>query len=127
MSTTRAPFRPEQFTTLDGGHGATKLSTSAVAPLVAAARGYQSVFAEPQDGHLDVREAMHVYGLGSMNSTKARKLKTNVGLSDTMMMPWYRMDESAHRSSSGQVARYTTLQMRPERPVMGDNGKFRKY
>lgn len=127
MSTTRAPFSPEQFTTLDGGHGATKLSTSAVAPLVAAARGYQSVFAEPEDDHLDVRAAMTSYRLGSLNSSHARKLRANVGDSDAMMMPWYRMDEVSASASRNDVGRYTSLQMRPEHPVMSETGKPRKY
>src|SRR5699024_11425526 len=76
-------FDASEFITLDGGHGAGKLAASAVAPLVAAARGYATVTPE------NLPEAVRGYRLGSMNSAAARQLKNDVGDGDAMMMPWF--------------------------------------
>ncbi|MPV51018.1 hypothetical protein GCG21_13585 [Pseudactinotalea sp. HY160] len=117
----RPTFPAEKFTTLDSGHGADKLAACAVAPLVAAARGYETI---RPDG---IKDAVARLRLGSMNSGHARQLKNDVGLSDAMLMPWYRVDETAAAANAGNVATHTTLQMRPAEPIIGKDGKQRKY
>lgn len=116
----RPSFDAELFTTLRGGHAAEKFAASAVAPLVVAARGYETVFPD------EVREAAARHRLGSMNSAAGRKLKENVGADDAMIMPWYRLDETAAAAHKGVVAKPTSLQMRPASPILV-KGKLRKY
>lgn len=119
----RPTFDPEDFTTLGGGHGAGKLASAAVAPLVAAARGYETVFPD------EVREAASRHRLGSMNSAAGRKLRQNVGEDDAMIMPWFRLDETLDAGGKKQIAKSTSIQLRPSQPLppVRQGDKPRKY
>ncbi|MGC0252649.1 hypothetical protein [Pseudactinotalea sp. Z1748] len=119
----RPTFTADQFTFLRGGSGADKLATSAVAPLVAAARGYATV--KPDE----VRQAASAYRIGSMTSAAGQKLKLNVGQGDAMLMPWHRLDETLAAGVSGRIAKHTSLQLRPSEPLppVRAGGSSRKY
>lgn len=115
---TPAPaFAPELYTKLDGGTGATKLSDSQVAPLVAAARGYATITPDT------VRDFAGKNGI-SLSSSPGRQLKTNVETGDAMLMPWFVADDVGRVGSTGK---FTSLQLRPASPVVDKDGRTRKY
>jgi hypothetical protein len=99
--------------------GATKLADSAVAPLVAQARGYETI-----DDH---EGAKRIAGLAY--TTKPRptvdrlKTMTNNG-HDFLVIPWYNF---AHVKSDGIAAKSASTQVRPSLPIASGNGKAPKY
>lgn len=104
-----APFDPAAYTRLRGGHGVAVLQERAVAPLVAAARGYETV--TPAGVH----DAISRLGLGDTRTRSGRKLKAAAATGDVMIMPWYRYDVSAAAAAHEppRTAEPGFLQMRP--------------
>ena len=107
------PFATDDYGPSLRGSGAAKMVDSAVAPLVAIARGYATV------DTATLRDAAKRYGLGAMNSTAGRQLTANVGEYDAMMMPWYTPEDvtqAEDRRSRGiepGLPRISALQIRP--------------
>ena len=80
----------------DDGIGAEKLSASAVAPLVAAARGYESV---TPAGLKDAATRLRV---GALNGRAGMQFKSIVGQNGALMLPWH-CPATARRASPGAV------------------------
>lgn len=104
------------------GDGAAKLADSAVAPVVAAARGYRSVTPETCADWLS-----------KLNISKAtrsgKRLREMVGDSSAMLMPWHAIDGIvAARSRNGDIP-VASWQAKPspENRQVDDNGRERKY
>lgn len=114
-------FPADAFTWLLPGHGAAKLSSSGVAPLVAAARGYMTVTPD------NLRQQAEALRLTPMNSAGATQLKKAVADEDAMVMPWVRMDSTLENARRGTKATPTAIQFRPSTPVINDDGEPSKY
>lgn len=104
-----------------GGYNAEKLATSAIAPLVAAARGYETFDASTID------EAFSRYDLGRKNSKQGRRVIDALGRADLMVMPWFTPDEIYAADRFANVPLPTSIQYRPARPAKNDEGKELKY
>lgn len=118
-------WTPDQYAPITGS-GARKLATSAVAPLVAAARGYLSVTPTT------LKESASALGLAT-NSKHYRQLRTAVGATDTLVLPWFDGADVTQAAASsvvtGQQVRPTpaSLQLRPDVPRFDANGRPVKY
>lgn len=110
-------YAPEQYTLLEGGSGAAKLADSQVAPLVAAARGYATLTPDTY------KKWARDHGI-SLNTTPGRQLRTDVETGDAMLMPWFKADEVHQQGGPGS---FSAIQLRPAQPVVGKDGKPRKY
>ncbi|WP_415854146.1 hypothetical protein [Sinomonas sp. G460-2] len=103
------------------GSGAYKLSGSAVAPLVAAARGYHRI---DEDNFATVKD------MGVRPNTKqGQRMKRTMGTHglDGMAMPWYSVNDiSAHQAKGVPLVPFT-YQLRPGVPEDNDKGKAIKY
>lgn len=122
MTQPRPVFAPAAFTSLDGGHGAEKLSQSAVAPLVAAARPYRTVRPE------DVKDVAARLLRVEAQSTPRRQLGRAVAGGDVMLMPWHSLDTVGPCASREEFPRTpSSWQMRPSAPVLSADGDLRKY
>lgn len=101
--------------------GGDKLASSAVAPLVASARGYFTATEDTFDQNVkDMR-------LGRKNSYRANQLAQAIGTSDAMVMPWYIASDVASEAQENSFPQPTTFQLRPRGAVMGADGKPMKY
>ncbi len=103
------------------GDAAIKLSTSAVAPLVAAARGYRTV--EPAG----LKNLLAEYSMGVVNSRAGRAFKDAVGYDGALLMPWFSLESVRQAANYHRPAHPVTPQLRPERPPMDDAGRPKKY
>ncbi|WP_182050433.1 DUF3854 domain-containing protein [Changpingibacter yushuensis] len=114
-------YQPRDYPWIDPDHsGAAKLSTSAVAPLVALARGYASYTSKTVD------ELCKPLGIKTKNSARWHQMSDSAATGDMLYMPWYRVDD-VDGSPVGQ-APSTFWQYRPKRPIMtGDSDKGQKY
>ena len=113
-------YSPGHYGWLNAGSGAAKLADSAVAPLVGAARGYDTVT------DLNVRDKLTEHRLGTLQEVKGRQVRNNIGSvaagQDAMFMPWHSMDVVGKRAMRDAFAERTSLQIRPSSPIDG-----RKY
>ncbi len=101
------------------GDSAAKLASSAVAPLVAAARGYRHI----AEATTATARSSGVDGVAGKVGSRFRKL---VGQEGAMYMPWYR-PSVARREPVGHPGA-STHQFRPVNPLSNDqNGKVAKY
>lgn len=87
--------------------GAVKLSASAVAPLVAAERGYFTITPDA------VKAGTARLGVKSMNSAGGRQAKVGAETGDAMAMPWFAAASVAEAATSGRSVELTTYQLRP--------------
>ncbi|KAB1661665.1 hypothetical protein F8O07_07100 [Pseudoclavibacter sp. CFCC 13796] len=101
--------------------GALKLADSAVAPLVAAARGYSWL---QQDA---VKTFVTDKGMGPGNTKTARQLRECVADTGAMVMPWFRVDRVLEDVSAGRQPHFDALQYRPTRPRTFEDGRVAKY
>ena len=103
------------------GVGAEKLAGSAVAPLVAAARGYESITPaglKPAAGRLRV---------GALNSRAGAQFRSIVGVHGALMLPWHG-PATARRAVTGRRPMPTVAQFRPVDPRTDpDTGRVVKY
>ncbi|MBD7982791.1 hypothetical protein [Oerskovia merdavium] len=97
------------------GSGADKLASSAVAPLVAAARGYASV--TPADVREYVRDTMGA----DLRSTQAKQLGDLAASGDALVMPWHSLTSHAQGYVSAYQARPAVARTDPK------SGNVRKY
>lgn len=120
----RDRFDTEDYDEVGGPHtdGVRKLWDSAVAPLVAAARGYE-VF----DSDEEVKKHVRRYH-GSISSGGGNGLKKNLGES-AMLIPLYAADGVYNRTSYTKETRpkKRSRQYKPVNPVIDDDGRKRKY
>lgn len=120
-TTTTARWTVEDYAEADIMYsGARKLSESAVAPLVAQARGYHTV-----TDHAGAKEVAGLIYTAKGHQAAARRLATmtNNG-SDFMVMPWHNVGDVMR---DGVETRSTSTQVRPAIPLEGADGKKRKY
>ncbi|MGJ9402878.1 hypothetical protein [Arthrobacter sp. KK5.5] len=103
-------------------HGATKLAESAVAPLVAAARGYRT--ATPSTA---ADAAKTVLGIEDMRTGAGKKLKEAAATGDALIMPWYSCTQVFEAATNGRPPERTTYQIRPANPEPDTKNKLRKY
>lgn len=105
--------------------GTAKLVSSAVAPLVARARGYDSWTIDTVGDHFDeVR-------VDSKHSAGWRRTKEIVATGDALFMPWFRVDEVALHddfSNPKNLLKPAFIQFRPRKPIeAGNSEKGQKY
>lgn len=102
--------------------GAKKLATSAVAPIVAAARGYLSV---TSDNHKDYAKEHVGDGRSRAGTQFASIFRTN---DNVLIMPWY--SAFALRKAKDELSekiKQSIIQIRPEVPRPNPSGKLMKY
>lgn len=114
-------YAPEQYAPNVTDSGALKLADSAVAPLVAAARGY-SWLQEPA-----VKGFAKDHHMGAGNTKVVRQLAQVVNDTGAMVMPWFRVDRVLEAQSHGIEASFDALQYRPTRPRAFGDGHIAKY
>lgn len=103
------------------GSGAIKLAQSAVAPLVAHARGYRKV---TKDGLKALYSAQGWHAA----SDPAKQARRAVGDSDAMWMPWWTADLAVEMARKGVEYAAASAQLRPApENVVIDNNRPRKY
>lgn len=106
----------------EGPSGANKLHSSAVAPLVASARGYVTVIPETLKQHIDDAR------VGSMTTREGRQYAKVVReTTSALLMPWFRMDHVVDGWSQGNTIIPTTVQMRPAAPYSPPGKPSMKY
>lgn len=107
---------PHQWSPLDyvaSGNfaaSAAKLADSAVAPLVAAARGYETIDEET------LAEASKRFGLPRKTTAQGKRIAEAVTRGDLLVMPWFTADDISMAAMSLREAKHTTIQFRPARP-----------
>ncbi|MEK6312195.1 MAG: hypothetical protein V4755_15985, partial [Curtobacterium sp.] len=119
----RASYRLADYHPLATGHAAAKLASSGVAPLVAAARGYQR--ADDADG---VRSIADAAGCSRPDrvTTKFRALVTDDD-ADLLVLPWFSLNDVATAATAGTEPQRGPTQIRPSNPREDSRGKPRKY
>ncbi|MGJ9402898.1 hypothetical protein [Arthrobacter sp. KK5.5] len=111
-----------RFTLGEETSGAEKLWKSAVAPLVAAARGYQNITK-------DTASAMAAScGFKDLRAKDGYKIARSVAEhgSDAMFMPWFSLGNVMTAATLGAAPQRSTFQLRPSHPTLKD-GKPIKY
>ncbi|TFD75416.1 hypothetical protein E3T54_11835 [Cryobacterium sp. Sr8] len=105
------------------GSGAIKLASSAVAPLVAAARGYESVHAEQS------KDFAQRWGLGDGRTKPGRQFLSMCSSGgDVLVMPWYSAENLVSTADAFVVPEVSSVQVRPRFPRLNEaTGKQRKY
>ncbi len=106
---------------ISDGPSARKLVSSAVAPLVAAARGVRTLDLD------DLRGARARYKLPDGRTHQARRLKEALEAGDVMLMPWYLYADVAATQPSAGSPVIAAMQYRPAHPGVDDNGREIKY
>lgn len=116
------PWTPEDYAPLVTSSGAAKLAASGVAPLVAAARGYETL-EEPA-----VADFASKLGLGNRNAKRHSQVLTATRRGEVMVIHWYRADQVAEARADGRYPVSSAQQMRPSSPRENPaNGKLVKY
>jgi hypothetical protein len=102
--------------------GAGKLAASGVAPLVALARGYETLEL------LQVADFAKHHSLGSSNSKQHSQVLAATRRGDVMVLHWYRADQVATAHTAGLTPVSSSLQLRPDIPRENPTtGKLVKY
>lgn len=116
------PWTPEDYAASITGSGAWKLADSGVAPLVAAARGYERI---DKTNYSELSRKMQIIG----NSGQGRRFKRTLTAPgrDGMLMPWYSLAGIAKAKREGGRPDPHTYQVRPEFPEDNEAGKPLKY
>lgn len=100
-----------------------KVVDSAVAPLVAAAQGLETVEDEPA-----LKKATDRYGLPKGNTAQGKRMRAALGRADILIMPHYTPQGLATAERSGDAPKPGTVQYRPSDPEKNERtGKERKY
>ncbi|KQO98867.1 hypothetical protein [Leifsonia sp. Leaf264] len=102
--------------------GAQKLADSGVAPLVAAARGYETLESE------QVKDFAKQHRLGNANSKQYNQVATVTQYADALVLLWYSADQVAEAHRRSQPPIFTSMQLRPGSPRRNPaTGKLMKY
>jgi hypothetical protein len=117
----RIPWGPNDYEGIAHGDSARKLYSSAVAPIVAAARGYKQV-------HDDGRSAAKKrFQLPDWSTKQGRRLRESLKDAEVLIMPWYTLENVVQGQAAHRDAEFSTIQYRPETPGVHDNGREAKY
>lgn len=118
-------FAPTEYGDHLVGHAAAKLSDSAVAPLVAAARGYRRI--SDKEG---VQQWCSYYRVPNNSSKRKALMQACVGTLDNgserdgLEMPWHSLKEATLGEAHGEAAGWRTeIQLRPCEPIVVDPKK----
>lgn len=113
---------PDYLATGNDSGAAKKLASSAVAPLVAMARGYETVHEE------SLKDAYMKYPLPRKSTAQGRRLSEAVQRGDLLIMPWFTHDDVVDAEKSMKQPKPATVQIRPARPevVVSPSGKERE-
>lgn len=105
------------------GSGARKLSTSAVAPLVAAGRGMLDITRD------NLKQMQAFLGTGAGNSRPSKCIANAVGQTDALYMPWFTSRTVADMRLDGKLWPSAAPQFRPnpQNVKYDENGKGAKY
>ncbi|MEB0001653.1 hypothetical protein QN355_08990 [Cryobacterium sp. 10S3] len=115
------PWTPDDYAPLVTFTGAHKLASSGVAPLVAAARGYETI----ESSHVPAFAKTH--GFGSSNTKRYAQLHRITQYTDALVLMWYQADQVALARTNDQTPIFTTMQLRPGVARPNASGKFAKY
>lgn len=114
-SAARTPWLPQHFNPLVTRSGAVKLAASGIAPLVAAARGYESV------DKAQAKDFAKNWGIGDGRSKKGSQFLASFrDDGDVLVMPWYRAGQSRLSALDFVKPSPDSLQIRPENPRISD-------
>lgn len=116
------PWMAEDYTPLITRSGAAKLASSGIAPLVAAARGYETVIAD------NAKEFAASNGVGDGRSKRGSQfLNSFRSDGDVLILPWFSALDI--RKDTSVFGRFLpkSIQMRPETPRLNEKGKSVKY
>ena len=117
-----SPWKAADYSGLVSGSGAVKLASSAVAPLVAAARGYTSVTPESAEDYANRRN------LGDRRSKTGRQFRNLFGdAGDVLILPWASIDGIPATEEQLDEHRAMLDQLRPSNPRTNEHGKPVKY
>lgn len=116
-------WQPADYAPFVTGGGAVKLSTSAVAPLVAVARGSETV--EYVDAKATAKECRRL-GIDKRTG-QGRRFASSLDAGDILIMPWYLPDHVSRAGRAGTEPQITSIQYRPSRPECDETGRERKY
>lgn len=112
------PFTREDYPETITGSGAAKLAASQVAPIVASARAYASC------ENTDLAEL--VSRTASAGKTQARKKQIATTIENgAMVMPWYAAKSVGNAGENYAIE--SSLQLRPNTPIVTPDGKVKKY
>jgi hypothetical protein len=100
--------------------GARKLASSAVAPLVATARGYATITPE------NAKAQAATLGF-AMSTTKGKQIKSAAETGDALLMPWFSLSAVAEAANTEGDVHLTTHQLRPVKPLINAKGEEAKY
>ncbi|MFS0887028.1 hypothetical protein [Aeromicrobium sp. 179-A 4D2 NHS] len=107
----RIPWTPADYAILGiFGPTAEKMHSSAIAPIVAAARGYAQI------NDTNRAAAKKKYGLPEWSTKQGKGLSKSLKEGDVLLMPWYRADIATYYQKDGVTPESTTIQYRPESP-----------
>jgi hypothetical protein len=118
----RTPWTAEHYSPLVTRSGAMKLANSGVAPIIVAARGYESVDeAASKDfaKRWDIGDGRSKRGSQFLNSFRDD--------GDILVMPWYRADSLKASAEDFERVSPSSIQMRPQNPRTNEKGKSVKY
>lgn len=102
------------------GEGAEKLASSAIAPLVAFARGYADV-TKDNFAAVATQHSFKAVGQGQPARLKREAADSREGDPGMMIMPWFSGEIIANADRVGKVAKSTIGQFRPARPEIIDD------
>ena len=104
------------------GSGAEKLADSAVAPLIAAARGYKLL---DESNYAAELKLMKFKPQSAQGKRMRRSLTANGA--DGMQMPWYSVADIQIAARNSETASPFTYQVRPSHPELNERDKPIKY
>jgi hypothetical protein len=122
VSIAGSPWRPEHYNPLITGSGARKLADSAVAPLVAFARGYESVQGD------QAKEFAKRWGIGDARTKRGGQFLASFrDDGDALVMPWYSVDQQKLDVEDLVKESTHNLQLRPKNARVDERGRPVKY
>lgn len=116
------PWKAADYAAFITGSGAYKLADSGVAPLVAAARGYERI---DKTNYAQIAKRIGVNNSGQQGQRFKRTLSAPG--KDGMLMPWYSLGGINKARREGFKPEPHTWQVRPEFPENNAAGKPQKY
>lgn len=115
------PWTAQDYQGIVRGSGAAKLASSAVAPLVAAARGYHSI---TEATSKDFAKSNDIAPRNKAGQSFFSRFKDGA---DMLVLPWFRLDEMASTSEELGKSRASIPQLRPSNPRIDESGRAVKY
>lgn len=113
---------PDYAATGSTGSAAGKLASSAVAPLVAMARGYESL--DSLQALTDAGKRLPMPGKASQQGVR---MSEAVQRGDLLIMPWFTHDDIVQGEKTYTPPKPATVQLKPAKPESDAKGLPRKY